>query len=391
MSILLADLLRFGSAHAEGIRSLSDSTAAGTAWHRRTAQIAPLSCSLRRLRISVVPMAAVLGIATSLSPAALAQQQSVGTIVYMHAPDGSPPWPVTDIYSINTDGSNVKALTRDGHSHNPSWSPDGRRILFIHDSTLSAKPPYREQNGFESYHPIELYVMDADGGNRHLIRRLEPVIFSAAWSPDGKTLAITCIPEARANRPQPTDEPMPAGLFLLRSDGRGKLRLLFPNAFTPSWSPDGKKLAFSVDQPRGQWAVHVANSDGSGDVQLTSPSRMGGSPAWAPDGKLIAFSEFVDQGRRQQIFVMDANGSHVRQITTDSRWSCGAPSWSPDGEQIAFSCRSASTPCGGVSSIGSILPECDRRIFIASLRDSKSKPRQLNEHDGASAVFAPIP
>jgi hypothetical protein len=57
---------------------------------------------------------------------------------------------------------------------------------------------------------------------------------------------------------------------------------------------------------------------------------------------------------------------------------------------MVFSCRSASVPCGtGVSSTGSAMPECVRRIFATSSRDSKSEPRQLNERDGASPAFAP--
>ena len=183
---------------------------------------------------------------------------------------------------------------------------------------------------------------------------------------------------------------MRAGLYLLPADGQGEPRLLFRDAFTPSWSPDGKKLAFSVERPRGQWAVHVANSDGSHDVQLTAPSRIGGSPAWSPDGKQIAFDEFAGQAG-QQIFVMDTDGSHVRQLTNSPDWSGGHPSWSPDGSRIAFSCRSASVPCGMVSSTGSVLPACVRRVFAISLRDSKPVPIQLNEHDGAFPAFAPIP
>ncbi|MGH9665504.1 MAG: TolB family protein, partial [Bryobacteraceae bacterium] len=91
-----------------------------------------------------------------------AQAQNDGTIAYEHAPDGQAPWPVIDIYSSAADGTNVKALTRDGHSHSPSWSPDGRRILFIHDAALRTKPAYRESKKFESYHSVELYVMDRD-------------------------------------------------------------------------------------------------------------------------------------------------------------------------------------------------------------------------------------
>src|SRR5437667_12519140 len=156
--------------------------------------------------------------------------------------------------------------------------------------------------------------MNADGSDRKLLRHIEPVIYSAAWSSDGKTLAITCIPEVWASVPRPADEPARAGLFLLSADGMGELRPLFPNAFTPSWSPDGKRLAFSVERPRGRWAVHVANTDGSHDVQLTDSNRIGGSPAWSPDGTHIAFDEFVDPGR-QQVFVMETDGSQVRQLT----------------------------------------------------------------------------
>ncbi len=336
--------------------------------------------------VLLTPALASLETATPFQMIAWAQQQAVGPIVFIHAPDGGAPWPVEDIYSMDADGANVKALTNDGHSHDPSWSPDGRHILFVHDSALSTRPAYREQKGFESYHPVELYVMDKDGSNRHLMRRLEPVIHNAVWSPDGKSLAITYIPEAWANHPDPTDR---VGLFVLPADAQGEPRLLFRNAYTPAWSPDGKRLAFSFDNPRGLSAVHVANSDGSDDVQLTEPTQMAGSPAWSPDGRLIAFDQFVGQ-RNQQIFVMEVNGSQQRQITADSNWSCGHPSWSSDGKRLAFSCISASIPCGGFSSVGTIQPQCARRLFAVSPLDLTAKPIQLSERDAAAPTFAPI-
>jgi Tol biopolymer transport system component len=350
-------------------------------------QIGVISGMVSLRFVLLIPALAFLETATPFQMIAQTPRQEPGTIVFVHAPDGGAPWPVEDIYSIDRDGTNVKALTNDGHSHGPAWSSDGRRVLFIHDSALQTKPAYKEEKEFDSYHPVELYVMDRDGGNRHLLRRMEPVIYGAVWSPDGKTLAVSCIPEASANRSQSDDEPAHAGLFLLPADARGEPRLLFQDALTPAWSPDGKKLAFSVERPRGQWAVHIANSDGSNDAQLTEPALMAGSPAWSPDGRLIAF----DAGQRnQQIFVMDADGSRQRQVTTDSNWSCGHPTWSADGSQLAFSCRSASTPCGGVSSVGTVLPECARRLFAISTLDSPSKPIQLSEHDAAMPAFAPI-
>lgn len=336
-----------------------------------------------KIAVLVVPAAMLV------AAGAGAQPSSVGTIVFVHAPDGGPPWPVEDIYTMDAGGRNVKALTNDGHSSNPSWSPDGKRILFVHDAALQTKPAYKEEKRYESYHSTELCVMDRNGGNRRLLRRMEPGIFGAAWSPEGKTIAVSVLPGVSVKLAQPGPEAARAVLVLIAADGSGEPRLLFRDAMTPAWSPDGKKLAFSVERPRGQWAVHVANSDESDDARLTEPSLMGGSPAWSPDGRLIAFDQFV--GRNQQVFVMDAGGADQRQVTHDSNWSCGHPSWSADDKRLAFSCRSAWTPCGGVSSVGTILPECSRRIFVVSAVDPKATPVELGDTDGAMPGFAPVP
>jgi Tol biopolymer transport system component len=284
---------------------------------------------------------------------------------------------VEDIYAMRGDGSGIRALTNDGHSHDPSWSPDGQRILFIHDSALSVKPVYRETNGFESYHSVELFVMDKDGANRHLVRREEPVIFGAAWSPDGKMLAVSSASPPRGS------------LFLFPADGSGEMRLLFRNALTPAWSPDGRRLAFSVEQPRGSWAVHVGNADGTGDIALTDPEIVAGGPAWSPDGRKIAFDAML--GRLRQIFIMDADGSHKRRITSNSSWSCEHSSWSPDGKRLAFGCRSASMPCGVVSSTGTRLAECARRIFVISVDDLNAVQFQLGDKDGWQPLWQPAP
>jgi hypothetical protein len=80
-------------------------------------------------------------------------QQESATVVFTHAPDGGPPWPVEDIYAMDADGANVRALTRDGHNHNPAWSPDGQHVLYVHDAALQ-KPMPNERSEFASHHPI---------------------------------------------------------------------------------------------------------------------------------------------------------------------------------------------------------------------------------------------
>jgi Tol biopolymer transport system component len=349
-----------------------------------------------RAAFSVVSLV-LIAVTVSVQPDAIAQKESVGSIVYEHAPDERGPWPTIDIYSVEADGTNNRALTHDGHSHTPSWSSDGKHILFIHDAALTNPPPYRESEELVSHHPIELYVMDRDGSNPRLLRRMESVIFGAAWSPDGKTFAVTWMPEEWTKLPPPPPEqirpgvfmpvPRSPGLFLISADGQGEPRLLLRDAYTPAWSPDGKKIGFSARLPGSRWAVHISNADGSGEVQLTDPSLYpyAGGPTWSPDGKQIAF------GSRDAIFLMNADGSGVRQLTTDQNWKCEHPSWSPDGKQIAFFCRAKSAPCGAGSGAGDTgsLSTCIRRLFVMSLGDRRPTMTPLTDHDGAFPVFAP--
>jgi TolB protein len=287
-----------------------------------------------------------------------------------------------DVCIVRTDGSGNRCLTTDGHSHHPSWSPDGKRILFIHDSTLSAKPAYRETEQTRSHHSIELSIMDADGRNRRVLRVIEPVIYSAAWSPSGATLAVSAATSVRQGQPPH------AGLFLLSANGKGELRLLRADAWTPSWSPDGSRLAFTVEHPRGRWRIHTANIDGSDEVAIGDPDVNNGSPSWSPDGKKIAFDQFTGMAGHQQVFIMNPDGTGVRQLTADSAWSCMAPSWSPGGAHLAVSCRSADSPCGmGFFSTGHVMPECARRVFVLPVAPGPLK--KLFDHDAAMAVFAP--
>lgn len=333
--------------------------------------------------VAVLTMVGVTASARHVSPS-----EQTDIIVYEHAPDAIAPWPVLDVYLLDTEGGKPRALTTDGHSHTPSWSPDGQRILFIHDNALHTK--VRKTADIESHYPVELYVMNRDGSNPRLLRRLETPILQAAWSPDDKSIAATYSPRewastARAREPL---SPPVTGLFLLSLDGRGGARLLFREGYTPAWSPDGKRLAFSAHLSDNRWAVHVGNADGSKEIQLTAPSLDAGSPSWSPDGRHIAFDAFV--GGHQEIFTMGENGSRQHQLTTDNNWDCSAPSWSTDGERIAFYCRSVSSPCSaGNAGPSSTKNECVRRVFVMPAFDPQATPLQLTNEDGAFPVFAP--
>jgi TolB protein len=107
------------------------------------------------------------------------------------------------------------------------------------------------------------------------------------------------------------------------------------NEREPAWSPDGSQIAFSSWHQTFQVAnIYVMDMDGSNLRQLTHlDTDYDFSPAWSPDGQQIAFVGY--RGRRSDLSVMDASGENVRPLT-DTDIPKGTPTWSSDGNTLAF-------------------------------------------------------
>jgi Tol biopolymer transport system component len=167
----------------------------------------------------------------------------------------------------------------------------------------------------------EIYVMDPDSGEQTQLTDNDVIDTTPSWSPDGEKIAF-----ARGG-----DE---GGIYVMNADGSDETRLTTDGLY-PSWSPDGEKIAFASERDEdGNSEIYVMNADDGSDVtRLTDSDGRDTTPSWSPDGEKIAFASERDEEGNLGIYVMNADdGSDVTRLTTDG----SDPSWSPDGEKIAF-------------------------------------------------------
>ena len=231
------------------------------------------------------------------------------------------------IYTISTDGSNLRkltdSLTTDGQ---PRWSRDGKMIVF-----------YSDRDGHS-----QLYVMNADGSDQRKLTDGKDLDYLPDFSPKGDFVVF----QSRKERPGIAHD-----IYIIRVDGTNRTRLTDEkNGYTsPKWSPDGKKILFEqtivtkkyyrdlsreeMTQMRNSTEIFVMNKDGTNMKNLTNNEVEDSAPQWSKNGKTIYFMSKRDGS--PNVYAMNADGTNVRKVA-DGKIVTN-PFISPDEKHFAYS------------------------------------------------------
>ena len=189
--------------------------------------------------------------------------------------------------------------SRDVHNWLPAWSPDGKQLAFT--SNRDGNP--------------ELYVMNADGTNVRRLTNHPEIDTTPTWSPQGRQIAFT---SDRTGAPQ---------IYVVDVDGTGLRRITFESyCDRPTWSPAPyNEIAYSSRTGPGH-DIKVVDLATNEVRQLTFGLGTNESPTYSPNGRHVAFMSTRGSGNKQ-IWVIGRDGRGLRRLTTTGNNEM--PSWSP--------------------------------------------------------------
>lgn len=236
-----------------------------------------------------------------------------------------------DVYVVDQDGKNLRQLTHaPSGEQEPSWSPDGSRIVFrrgMGDSVsivsmileglrervmvtgnnrqFPSVSPDGHQLLFGLWKPSgpTILVMDIDGSRQHELGSG----MQATWSPDGSRIVFAAPLSDRTLR-----------VFIANADGTNRRQVSQADGLHeyPTWSPDGKRIAyFASTRGTHDAVIRVVNVDGTNDVAITKHTRpyLDETPSWFPDSKRLAIQS--DRDGVMRVYIIGMDGTELARLT----------------------------------------------------------------------------
>ena len=234
-------------------------------------------------------------------------------IVYS-ATDYSSGTGISDIYLYSSILGQKNITNNPDQDSNPLWSSKGDKISWL-------------SKGVSVESATQLYIMSDDGSNKESITvGNNRISGNASWSPDDNKFVLGLNNES-------------TGSLIYTMDINGSNRALAAPLLSifPDWSKAVNKIAFTYGKTGPQdeniTGIAVIKPDGSNRTDLTS-NTTDFFPNWSPDGSKIAFTRFISGNF--DLYVIDANGSNLRQLTNTTNEQETKPQWSPDSSKIIF-------------------------------------------------------
>ncbi len=194
--------------------------------------------------------------------------------------------------------------------------------LFNERGIFSTRLSYVTKNGGR----YTLWVADADGENAQLAFASSEPIISPAWSPTGSQVAYVSF---ESRKP----------VVYVQDVGSGKRRLIANfrgSNSAPAWSPDGRTLAVTLSRDGGSQLYTIDAANGGEPRRLMQSSGIDTEPAYSSDGRSIYFVS--DRGGAPQIYRVSAGGGSAERVTFSGSYNI-SPAISPDGEWLAYISR----------------------------------------------------
>lgn len=316
------------------------------------------------------------------------------------------------IFLMGATGESVRRLSDFGHT--PAWSPDGRFIV-VSDATF-ANPSSRPRAG-------KLWVLSVGDGSRRELPTGDAI--QPSWSPDGSRIAYWGVLEGGQR-----------DIWTIAANGStAPVRVTDDEAldWNPVWAPEGGALYFSTDRSGTMNLARVPIEQKTGRVlgpveSIVVPADSAGPLSVSHDGKTMLYGtermtttlyaasfdssrerfehppravlqgaqviDYIDvspdgqwiafgsKGRQEDLFIIGADGSGIRQLTDDPHRDRG-PRWSPDGSQLAFYSNR-----GGPYGIWSIRPDGSRLEPLSAIAKEYPLVRPTWSPDGGRLIAA---